>query len=377
MTSFDTWPPIAIAGTGSYVPERVVTNAELVADGLDTTDEWIVSHTGIRERRWAAADQATSDLAAEAARRALQDADAYVDDIDLLVLATSSPDWIQPATASAVHHTLGLRGDCGAVDMNAVCSGFVYALHAGASMLAGAEAWTTVLVVGAECYSRITDPEDRSTRIFFGDGAGAVVLRKQLEIADVAAMAAADAGVELGGSEFLDGLDGGTLDEDTAGLRSLAYAVDHTRKDAIIVPAGGTREPVRITAPGVGGAPELDRRRFFSMDGPAVREYAVPAMVDAVQLACRDAGILPADLALLVPHQSNRRMLEAAIDELDLPEGRLAVTVERYGNTAGASIPITLDEAARAGRLHAGDLVCLVGYGGGLQTAACVVRWGE
>lgn len=353
MTSFDLWPPIAIAGTGSYVPERVVTNAELVEGGLETTDEWIVERTGIRERRWLANDQATSDLAVMAARRALEAADAHPDDIDLVVLATSTPDWPQPATASAVHHALGLRGDAGAMDINVVCSGFVYALHAGSSMLAGGEAWTTALVIGADCYSRITDPDDRGTRIFFGDGAGAVVLRKQLEVADIAAMAAVDAGIDIG-DDIAGVLDGGPLDDETPGIRSVAYAVDHARKDAIIVP---------------------DRASFFQMDGPGVRAYAVPAMVDAVRNACRDAGIEVDDLNLLVPHQSNRRMLEAAIDELGVAEGRLATTVELFGNTAAASIPLTLDTAARDGRLRCGDLVCLVGYGGGLQSAACVLRW--
>ena len=352
MSSVDTWPPIRIAGTGSFVPERVVTNAELVEGGLETTDAWIVEHTGIQERRWVEPGTTTASLATEASRRAIEAADVFADDVDLVVLATSSPDWQQPATASAVHHELGLRPDAGALDVNAVCSGFVYALHVGTSMLASSEAWTTVLVVGAEVYSRLTDPTDRGTRIFFGDGAGAVILRKELEVADLAVIAAQEAGVDLGGDAF-DELDGGALDEETPGIRSIAYAVDHASKDALLTPHG----------------------EYFQMDGPAVRDFAVPAMVDAVQRACRDAGVAPSELALIVPHQSNRRMLEAAIDELDLPEGRLAITVDRYGNTAAASIAITLDEAVRAGRLREGDLVCLVGYGGGLQSAACVVRW--
>jgi 3-oxoacyl-[acyl-carrier-protein] synthase-3 len=352
VTSFDTWPPIRIAGTGAFVPERVVTNADLVEGGLETSDEWIVEHTGIRERRWVEPGTTTAELATRAAARALEAADVHADDVDLLILATSSPDWQQPATASAVHAELGMRHDAGVLDVNAVCSGFVYALHAGTSMLAAAEAWTTVLVVGAEVYSRLTDPSDRGTRIFFGDGAGAAVLRKELEVADLAVMAAEQAGVDLGSDAFNE-LDGGALDDETAGIRSIAYTVDHGGKDALLTPHG----------------------EYFQMDGPAVREYAVPAMVEAVRAACRDAGVTPDELALVVPHQSNRRMLEAAIDELDLPEARLAVTVDRYGNTAAASIPITLDEAVRAGRVTEGDLVCLVGYGGGLQSAACVVRW--
>lgn len=352
MTSFDTWPPIRIAGTGSVLPARVVTNAELVASGLETSDEWIVRHTGIRERRWVGPGVTTAELAAAAARRALAASGLHADDVDLLVLATSTPDWQQPATATAVHAALELRADAAALDVNAVCSGFVYALATGSAMLAAAESWTSVLVIGAERYSSLTDPGDRSTRIFFGDGAGAVVLRKELEVADLAAIAAQEAGVDLGSDAFA-ALDGGELDEDTAGIRSVAFSVDHAGKDALLTPHG----------------------EHFRMDGPAVRDYAVPAMVDAVRRACRDAGIEPADLALLVPHQSNRRILEAAIDELGLPEARLAMTVDRYGNTAAASIPITLDEAVRAGRLRDGELACMVGYGGGLQSAACVVRW--
>lgn len=353
MTSFDIWPPISIAGTGSAVPARIVRNSELVESGLLTTDAWIVEHTGIRERRWVAQGEDTATLATEAAERALRAAGTHADEIDLLILATSTPIWQQPATATAVHHALGLRPDAGAMDVNAVCSGFIYALHAGSSMLAGGEAWTTALVIGAETYSTLTDPADRGTRIFFGDGAGAVVLRKELEVADLAVMAAEEAGIELGSEGFED-LDGGLLEDETPGIRSVAYAVDHSGKDALLTPLG---EP-------------------FQMDGPAVREYAVPAMIEAVQSACRSAGITPDDLAVLIPHQSNRRMLEAAIDGLGLPEGRLASTVEFYGNTAAASIPLTLDEAVRSGRVRMDDLICLVGYGSGLQSAACVIRWG-
>lgn len=361
VTSFDTWPPIAIAATGSAVPERVVTNAELETT-LATTDAWIVEHTGIRERRWVSDEEATSDLAARACRAALDAAGSDVDEVDLVIVATATPDWPQPATASAVHGLLGMRPDAGAMDVNAACSGFVHALHGGASMLAGCEAWTTVLVAGADCGSRMTDPTDRTTRIFFGDAAGAVVLRRELELADVAAAAAAELGIDL---PELSDIDGGVEDDRTPGLRSFVATTHPAGRDAIIVPAGGSREPV-ATNPG---------RRYFQMDGPAVREFAVGAIVGGVADACRDAGCTPDELALVVPHQSNRRILEAAIDALDLPESRLATTVERFGNTQAASIPLTLDVAVRAGRLLAGDLVCLVGYGGGLSSAACVVRW--
>ncbi|MCW2959933.1 MAG: 3-oxoacyl-(acyl-carrier-protein) synthase [Thermoleophilia bacterium] len=354
MTSFDTWPPISIAGTGSYLPERVVTNEELVATGLETTPEWIVEHTGIRTRHWATDEQRTSDLAIEAARRALGAAQVHPDEIDLIVVATTTPDQPMPSTAAAVHAGLGLRTDAGALDVNAACSGFVYALHAGASMLAGGETWTNALVIGAEVCSRATDPTDRTTRIFFGDGAGAVVLRKDLEVADVIAMAAADAGLDPGAA-FNEGIDGGTHEDDTAGLRSVTYTTIDVGSESLTMATGG----------------------FFTMDGPAAKRFAIPALVEGVRSACRDALLDVDELALVIPHQSNRRMLEAAIDELGLPEGRLATTIDRFGNTAAASIPITLDAAVRDGRVSSGDLLCLVGYGAGLQTASCVLRWSD
>ncbi|MCW2972535.1 MAG: 3-oxoacyl-(acyl-carrier-protein) synthase, partial [Thermoleophilia bacterium] len=205
---------------------------------------------------------------------------------------------------------------------------------------------------GADRASSLTDPTDRSTRILFGDGAGAVVLRKELEVADVVAMAAVDAGIDPGAA-FDAGIDGGPLDDETAGLRSVAYTVDHGGLGALVMPVGGT----------------------LAMDGPAVKAFAVPAFVSAVETACQEAGIEVDDLDLVVPHQSNRRLIETAIDELGLPEGSVTFTVDDLGNTGGASLPISLDAANRAGRLRDGDLVCLVGYGAGLQSAACVLRW--
>jgi 3-oxoacyl-[acyl-carrier-protein] synthase-3 len=293
-------------------------------------------------------------MAAQACERALEAAAMHADEVDLVLLATSTPMWRQPATAVAVHEALGLRADAGALDLGAVCCGFVYGLQAGSAMLAAAESWTSVLVVGSEHYSAFTDPADRGTRIFFGDGAGAVVLRKQLEVADLAVLAAQQAGIDLDVAGLVD-IDGGAHEEESAGIRSIAYGTNHAGRAALQTELG---------------AP-------FHMDGPAVRGWAVPALEEAVRAACDAAGIEVSDLALLVPHQSNRRMLEAAVDALGLPEGRCAMTVERYGNTAGASIPITLDDAARSARMRAGDLVCLAGYGSGLQAAACIVRWGE
>ncbi|MBC7460430.1 MAG: beta-ketoacyl-ACP synthase 3 [Thermoleophilia bacterium] len=341
-----------MAGTGPYVPGGATTNDELAENGPDTTAEWIAEHTGIESRRWAAPGETTAVLATRAAKAALEAAQVDAHDIDLVLLATSTPDWQTPATATAVHHALGLRLDAGALDLDAACSSFVYALHVGASMLAGGESWTNVLVIGADRASSLTDPTDRSTRILFGDGAGAVVLRKELEIADVVAMAAVDAGIDPGAA-FDAGLDGGPLDDETPGLRSVTYTVDHTGLDALVMPLGGTLE----------------------MDGPAVKTFAVAALVSAVGTACQEAGIEVDDLDLLVPHQSNRRLIEAAIDVVGLPESRCTFTVDELGNTGGASLPISLDVAHRDGRLRTGDLVCLAGYGAGLQSAACVLRW--
>lgn len=327
-------PGITFAGTGAYLPERVVTNEEL-ASRLDTSDVWILERTGIAERRIASPEQSTSDLGIAAAEQALEASGLEADGVDLLICATSSPDWIQPATAAAIHRGLGMTR-AGAMDVNVVCSGFVYALHAGAAMLAAEPHWQHVLVVGAECYSRIVNQDDRRTAVLFGDGAGALVLRRQ------------------------EGAAGAILHSQIGN--------DSTQLDALIVPAGGAREPATEEALSLG-------RTYFAMDGPAVRQYAQAQMPSAVRAVCDEAGISPRQLDLIVPHQSNRRIMEACIEELEMTEQQVHFTVERYGNTAAASIPITLDDAARSGRLQGGELVCLVGYGGGLSWGSMLVRW--
>lgn len=330
---------ITIAATGAFLPDNVVTNDEL-AQWLDTSDEWIVEHTGIRERRWSAPADSTSDVGARAVEATLQQAGVDAGDVDLLLCATSSPDYVQPQTAAAIHGKSGLNPTCGAIDLNAVCSGFPHALQIGFALLAATPAWRHVLVAAAECYTKITDPDDRTTSIFFGDGAGAVLLSR-----------AADA--DGGGAAVLG-----------------AYATtDFSRHEAIIVPAGGTAEP--LTTDGL-----EEKRQFFTMRGSDVREFAVAQLPATVRGACEAAGVSVEDLALVVPHQSNLRILEQSASALGLPMEKLHVTVDRYGNTAAASIPITLDDAVRAGRVSAGDLVCLVGYGGGLSSAATVLRWG-
>lgn len=303
----------AVTGWGVALPETAVTNADLEAR-LDTTDTWITERTGIRERRIGGT---TGELATAAARQALVAADASPASVDLLVLATSTPDQQMPATASAVQAALGLS--CGAFDVNAACSGFVYALVTGAAMTGmGAR---RVLVVGADVMSRLTDQQDRSTAVLFGDGAGAVVLD------------AVDGPGQILGWDL--GSDGS--------LRHLLQA-------------------------DVGG--------YITMVGKEVFRRAVRVMVDSSQAALEQAGLTADDVDLLVPHQANTRIIAAACERLGVPLERTASVLDRTGNTSAASIPLALGDAASAGRLAKGDIVLLVGFGAGMTWASVVLRWG-
>lgn len=305
---------VAVTGWGVALPDTAVTNAELEAR-LDTSDRWITERTGIRERRIGGT---TGQLAAAAARQALTAAGATPASVDLLVLATSTPDQQMPATASTVQEVLGLR--CGAFDVNAACSGFVYALVAGAGMsMVGAR---RVLVVGADVMSRMTDQDDRSTAVLFGDGAGAVVLD-----------AVEGPGQLLGWDLGSDGT-----------LRHLLQA-------------------------DVGG--------YVQMEGKEVFRRAVRVMVDSCEMALARAGLTMADVDLLVPHQANTRIISAACERLGIPVERAAMVLHRTGNTSAASIPLALGDAVEAGRVVKGDIVLLVGFGAGMTWASAVLRWGQ
>jgi 3-oxoacyl-[acyl-carrier-protein] synthase-3 len=305
---------VAVTGWGVALPDTAVTNAELEAR-LDTSDRWITERTGIRERRIGGT---TGQLAAAAARQALTAAGATPASVDLLVLATSTPDQQLPATASTVQEALGLR--CGAFDVNAACSGFVYALVAGAGMsMVGAR---RVLVVGADVMSRVTDQDDRSTAVLFGDGAGAVVLD-----------AVEGPGQLLGWDLGSDG-----------SLRHLLQA-------------------------DVGG--------YVRMEGKEVFRRAVRVMVDSSEMALRQAGLTIDDVDLLVPHQANTRIITAACERLGIPVERAAMVLHRTGNTSAASIPLALGDAVDAGRVAKGDIVLLVGFGAGMTWASAVLRWGQ
>lgn len=323
---------VAVLGTGSYLPERFVSNDE-VGERAGVDDEWIASKTGIRGRRWAAPEQATSDLALEAARLAVESAGINPADLSYIVLATSTPDHLQPPTAVYVQEALGAT-NAAAFDMNAVCSGFVFASAVTAKMLAGDGGYG--LVIGADVYSRILNPEDRRTVILFGDGAGAVVMGPARDHAH---------GIVASRMHTFGGLN-----------------------DKIIVPAGGSRMPLEDHHHDSGLA-------YFTMEGRAVKEFVLEELPPLVADFLADAGVDPAEIDHFVPHQANGLMLADLMPKLGLATAAMHATFEEYGNTGAASVGITLDAAARAGELHEGQLVLLAGFGGGMAAGLALLRW--
>ena len=302
-----------MTGWGIAVPDKVLTNDDLSLR-MDTSDAWIVERTGIRERRIGGT---TSELAIEAGRRALERAGRRPDEIDAVILATTTPDGIVPGTSATVQHGIGVPG--GAFDVNAACSGFVYALSVAHGLLAiGAE---RLLVIGAETLSRITDWDDRSVAILVGDGAGAVVL------------------------EATDG---------PGQLLSWNLGADGSLKHLLKCDHGG----------------------YLYMDGKEVFRKAVRVVVESAEQAIVEAGLTPADIDVMIPHQANLRIISAACQRLGIPEEKAVVVIDRYGNTSSASIPLALDDALTTGRLEPGMNVLLTGFGGGMTWASAVLRWG-
>jgi 3-oxoacyl-[acyl-carrier-protein] synthase III len=323
-----------ISGWGMYVPERVLTNADLVRV-VDTSDEWIVSHTGIRERHVVSDErETTASMAARAARAALRTANLAPSQVDLVIVASTMPDYPFPATACLVQDALGATR-AGAFDLGAACSGFIYALSIATGFIRSGNA-DHVLVIGSETLSRMIDWTDRNTCVLFGDGAGAVVLSASTEQCGVLAS-------ELGS----DG-SGGEL---------------------LIVRAGGSRAPASFDTVSNG-------THSIWMNGREVYRFATTIMPKATEAVVRKAGWQLADLALVIPHQANIRIIESAIKRLGLPPERFFVNVEHYGNTSAASIPIALCEAVAQGRVHRGDKLVLVGFGAGLTWAAAAIEWG-
>jgi 3-oxoacyl-[acyl-carrier-protein] synthase-3 len=314
-----------IIGTGSHLPEKILTNADLEKI-VDTSDEWIRSRTGIRSRHIAAEGELTSDLALPAAHKALQSAGIAAGEIDMIIVATTTPDMVFPSTACILQSRLGIAG-CPAFDLQAVCSGFVYAL-ATADLFIRAGQARNVLVVGAEVYSRILDWSDRGTCVLFGDGAGAVVLAAS----------------------------------DTPGILATRLHADGSHKDQLSVPGS-------VCGGKVWGRP------FVHMDGAAVFRFAVRVFEEVAHEVLDQAGLKVSDLDWFVPHQANIRIMEATARKLGLPVEKIIATVEHHGNTSAASIPLALDEAVRDGRIRPGQTLLLEGVGGGFTWGAVLLRW--
>ncbi|HPA16561.1 MAG TPA: beta-ketoacyl-ACP synthase III [Verrucomicrobiae bacterium] len=323
---------VHIAGIGSYAPERVLTNQEL-EKMVDTTDEWILTRSGIRERHIAAPGQATSDLGVEAARAALADAGLAAGDVDLILVATASPDMLFPSTACQLQHKLGAR-KVAAFDLSAACSGFIYALEVGRQFVASGT-HDTVLVVGADKLSAITDWTDRATCVLFGDAAGAAVLRHE---------------------------------PGRRGILSTHLGADGSQKEILNVPAGGSAMPATEQT-------VRDKMHFIRMSGREVFKLAVNAMLSAARGAVEKSGLALSDINCVIPHQANMRIIEAISDRLKVGMDRFHVNLQHYGNTSAASIPVALAEAVRMGKVKRGDNVLLVAFGGGLTWGSAVIHW--
>jgi 3-oxoacyl-[acyl-carrier-protein] synthase-3 len=323
---------VSIIGTGSYVPERVLTNAELEKT-VDTTDEWIVSRTGIRERRIAADDEYTSDLAAKAAKNALENAGIGADEIDLILVATVTPDMFFPSTACFVQTKIGAK-KAACFDVSAACSGFLYAMEI-AQQFITSRTYDTILVIGAEKLSSIVDWTDRNTCVLFGDGAGAAILRHR------------------GGSH---------------GVIATQMGSDGGYSDILYIPGGGSRYPLT--------AANMDQRlNAIKMNGKETYKQAVNAMLMAAKQVLATANLTESDLACIIPHQANIRIIEAIADRMGVPLERFMVNLDRYGNTSAAAVAIALDDANRSGRMSEGDYILLVVFGGGLTWASSVIQW--
>lgn len=325
-------PRAHIVGWGKYVPQRVLTNDDL-SRMVDTSDEWIVTRTGIRERRIAAENETTATMAIQAARRALEVAGVGPEQVGLIIVATATPDYLFPATACLVQDALGARR-AAAFDLAAGCTGFVYALGVAAAMVESG-AVQTALVIGSETLSRITDWTDRNTCVLFGDGAGAVVLR---------------------------------AGPDDGGILATVLGADGSGKGLLMLPAGGSRHPASHQT-------VAERMHYIKMQGRDVFRFAVRVVPTATRQALERAGLSLDDVALFIPHQANGRIIESAVRDLKLPPEKVYNNLDRYGNTSAASIPIALCEVVEEGRLRPGDVVVCVGFGAGLTWGATVLRW--
>ena len=322
---------VKIAGVGHYAPAAILTNEDL-EKVLDTNDEWITTRTGMKRRHVSAPNEATSDLALAAARRALESASLTPEDIDCYIVATVTPDFPFPATACIVASKLG-AGSKAAFDIEIACSGFIYGLTVGASMIRSG-VYDRIMLIGAETLTKIVNKKDRGTAILFGDGAGAVVLERST----------------------------------TDCFLSSELGSDGSRPEILRVAAGGSRyamDPLRYDA----------GEHYIYMEGREVFKFAVNKMVDATEAALKKAHLKHGDLGFLIPHQANKRIIDAAAKYLDMPLEKVLVNIHEYGNTSAASIPMALSEAVEKGKLHDGDIIIFVGFGGGLSWGAVAWKW--
>ncbi|RMG70041.1 MAG: ketoacyl-ACP synthase III [Nitrospirae bacterium] len=321
-----------ITGTGSYLPKKVLTNFDL-EKMVDTSDEWIRERTGIRERRLAAEDEATSDLALMASKEALKAAGLKAKELDLILVATVSPDMLLPSTACILQHKLGAK-QTPALDINAACSGFIYALSIADSFIRSGQ-HNRILVVGAETLSRLTDWTDRTTCVLLGDGAGAVVLERS---------------------------------KGKRGILSVNIFADGSMWDLLHIPAGGSRMPASKET-------VKNHLHYIKMRGNETFRVAVRTLERLVVETLKENGIKPEELSLLIPHQANHRIISATAKRLGLGLDRVMLTLDRHGNTSAASIPIALDEAVRTGRIKDNDYILLEAFGGGLTWGSALIRW--
>ncbi len=323
---------VRILATGSYVPAEIVTNEDLAALGCDS--DWIVRRTGIRARRKASDEEATSDLAYQAALRAMQAGNVQPDQIDLIIVATITPDHPTPSTACQLQYRLGAVA--GAMDINAACAGFMFALVTAAQFIAAGNA-KCVLVVGADLMSRTIDPDDKKTYPLFGDAAGAAIL---------------------------------IADDTAAGSGILSYQLGSEGEGAelLCIPAGGSREPLTPAAYTAG-------QQYLRMDGRGVFKWAVRVFAESARDVLCDASVKIEQVDLIVLHQANQRIIDSAVADLNVPPEKVFVNLDQYGNTSAASIPLALDEAVRSGKIASGDLVLLCGFGAGLAWGTALLRW--
>jgi 3-oxoacyl-[acyl-carrier-protein] synthase III len=322
---------ISITGIGSHTPERVMTNDE-IAKMVDTSDEWIVERTGIRERRVAAPEEALSDIALPAAKAALEQAALDASSIDLIIVATVTPDMFFPSTGAILADQLGAK-DAAAYDLSAGCTGFVYALVQAHGMIAGGLA-DNALVIGGDLLSKVVDWTDRSTCVLFGDGAGAVVLERVSE----------------------------------GGFLGFELGADGSGGPELYMPAGGSRSPASAETVAA-------REHFAKMNGPAVFKFATRVLVDSAEKLLDECGVPVDEVDVYVPHQANVRIIEHARRKLGVPEERTVINVDRFGNTSSGSIPLALGDAEADGRLKAGEMVLMTGMGAGLTWGSALIEW--